>query len=332
MDITPRSMAAVWMVGLEDEPERCAEICIFEVFGDAVDGDGAAVGMGVHAFRDPAITEEFAAARLAIDPAEFHVYTADWRPGRVDFLIDGEHVRTVRQAPDYPMQMMVAVFDFPDHGRRRATRTTRRAGGRLHSRRTAHRQGGRAMAEKVLINLATGLEDRERVTMAFLVAGAALERGNEVAMFLTKEAVRLALPGHAEAVACEGCPPALPAVRAVRRGWGELLVCPICVKSASSTRAASSPTPGSPEPPRCGSGSATGRGRCSATDRILRHQDPQRHVQQRGEDHDADDRGDARDQQVDAEAAREAGRDAADQAAPARAGEAVARRTSRGRR
>ena len=115
MDITPRSMAAVWMVGLEDEPTRCAEICIFEVFGVAVDGDGAAVGMGVHAFRDPAITEEFAAERLAIDPAEYHVYTADWRPGRVDFLVDGEHVRTVPQAPDYPMQMMVAVFDFPDH-------------------------------------------------------------------------------------------------------------------------------------------------------------------------------------------------------------------------
>jgi hypothetical protein len=31
----------------------------------------------------------------------------------VDFLIDGEHVKSVHQAPDYPMQMMVAVFDFP---------------------------------------------------------------------------------------------------------------------------------------------------------------------------------------------------------------------------
>ena len=35
MDLGPRSMAAVWMVGLEDEPERCGEICVFEVFGDA---------------------------------------------------------------------------------------------------------------------------------------------------------------------------------------------------------------------------------------------------------------------------------------------------------
>jgi glycosyl hydrolase family 16 len=110
MDLSPRSMASVWMVGLEDRPERCGEICIFEVFGDAP----AAIGMGVHPFRDPTLTDEFAAPRMAIDVAEHHVYAADWRPGRVDFLVDGEHVRTVDQAPAYPMQMMVAVFDFPD--------------------------------------------------------------------------------------------------------------------------------------------------------------------------------------------------------------------------
>ena len=60
------------------------------------------------------------------------------------------------------------------------------------------------MAEKAVINLSTGLEDAERVTVAFLVAGGALEQGRPVAMFLTKEAVRLALPGVADAVACDG--------------------------------------------------------------------------------------------------------------------------------
>ena len=118
MDLSPRSMAAVWMVGLEDEPTRCAEICVFEVFGEALQTEGerpsAAVGMGVHPFRDPAITDEFAAERVAIDVTQPHVYAADWRPGRVDFLVDAQHVKTVHQAPDYPMQMMVAVFDFPD--------------------------------------------------------------------------------------------------------------------------------------------------------------------------------------------------------------------------
>ena len=87
------------------------------------------------------------------------------------------------------------------------------------------------MAAKVLINLATGLEDAERVTVAFLVAGAALERDQDVAMFLTKEAVRLAIHGHAEGVACDGCPPLPRLFEQFAQGGGELLVCPICVKS-----------------------------------------------------------------------------------------------------
>ncbi len=81
---------------------------------------------------------------------------------------------------------------------------------------------------KVVINLATGLEDAERVTVAFLVGGAAAERGRTVTMFLTKEAVRLALPGYGNAVACEGCPPLARLLQQYADGGGELLVCPIC--------------------------------------------------------------------------------------------------------
>jgi predicted peroxiredoxin len=85
--------------------------------------------------------------------------------------------------------------------------------------------------EKVVVNLATGLEDTERVTVAFLVGGAAVEQGKQVTMFLTKEAVRLALPGTAEAVACEGCPPLSRLFQQYADGGGELLVCPICFNS-----------------------------------------------------------------------------------------------------
>jgi predicted peroxiredoxin len=84
---------------------------------------------------------------------------------------------------------------------------------------------------KVVINLATGLEDGERVTVAFLVGGAALQQGKRVAMFLTKEAVRLALPGHAALTACDGCPPLATLVQQYTEGGGELLVCPICFNS-----------------------------------------------------------------------------------------------------
>jgi predicted peroxiredoxin len=87
------------------------------------------------------------------------------------------------------------------------------------------------MAEKVLVNLSTGLEDAERVTVAFLVAGAALQRGQRAAIWCTKEAVRLALPGHAEGVACDGCPPLARLFEQFEQGGGELLICPICVKA-----------------------------------------------------------------------------------------------------
>src|SRR5438034_4911046 len=81
---------------------------------------------------------------------------------------------------------------------------------------------------KVVINLATGLEDPERVTIGFLVGGAALEQGKQVAMFLTKDAVRLGLPGEAEGTACDGCPPLERLFQQFADGGGELLVCPIC--------------------------------------------------------------------------------------------------------
>ena len=88
------------------------------------------------------------------------------------------------------------------------------------------------MAEqRVVVNLATGLEDPERVTVAFLVAGAALDRGKRVAMFLTKEAVRLATPGVAVGVACEGCPPLARIFEQFAEKGGELLACPFCVSS-----------------------------------------------------------------------------------------------------
>jgi predicted peroxiredoxin len=81
---------------------------------------------------------------------------------------------------------------------------------------------------KVVINLATGLDDGERVTVALLVGGAALEQGRQVTMFLTKEAVRLALPGYGEAIACDGCPPIVRLLEQFAEGGGQLLVCPVC--------------------------------------------------------------------------------------------------------
>lgn len=84
------------------------------------------------------------------------------------------------------------------------------------------------MSSKAVISLTTGLEDSERVTVAFLVAVGAAEQGRPTLMFLTKEAVRLPLEGFAVAVACEGCPPLADLVARYEKAGGRYLVCPIC--------------------------------------------------------------------------------------------------------
>lgn len=82
---------------------------------------------------------------------------------------------------------------------------------------------------KAAISLTTGLEDAEKVTVAFLVSVGAAEAGRETLMFLTKEAVRLAVDGFARAVACEGCPPLLDLLDRYAAAGGRYIACGVCV-------------------------------------------------------------------------------------------------------
>lgn len=113
MTISPRSMAALWLVGWEAVPEESAEICVVEIFGRTVTDGGCEVGMGLHSFRDPDVPEDFAAPRLAIDPAVMHTYAVTWGATEAVFSVDGDEVRRCPRPPTYDMQLMVAVFDFP---------------------------------------------------------------------------------------------------------------------------------------------------------------------------------------------------------------------------
>jgi predicted peroxiredoxin len=83
-------------------------------------------------------------------------------------------------------------------------------------------------SNKVVVTLTTGLDDPERVTVAFLLAGGAIAQGRPTVMFLTQEAVRLALPGVAQGEGCEGCPPLERLFQQFADGGGELIVCPYC--------------------------------------------------------------------------------------------------------
>lgn len=89
------------------------------------------------------------------------------------------------------------------------------------------------MSNKAVVSLATGLEDAEKVTVAYLVAVGAAESGRETMMFLTKEAVRLALSGVAVGVACDGCPSLPDLLARYEAAGGRYFVCPICFNAKS---------------------------------------------------------------------------------------------------
>ncbi len=84
------------------------------------------------------------------------------------------------------------------------------------------------MAGKAVISLSTGMEDPEKVTVAFLAAVGAAEAGRPTLMFQAKEAVRLALGGTAAGVACDGCPTLPDLLARYEKAGGRFMVCPVC--------------------------------------------------------------------------------------------------------
>lgn len=113
MDISPRSMAAMWLNGFEDHPHDSGELCVVEVFGRSVDAHSAEIGVGLKSLDDPRLHQDFVDPRLQIDVGEFHTYSVTWGDGRSIFAVDGDVIHRSSQAPTYPMQVMIAVFDFP---------------------------------------------------------------------------------------------------------------------------------------------------------------------------------------------------------------------------
>ena len=105
-------MVALWMIGYEDEPERSAEICVCEIFGRDVGADSTILGVGVHPFGDPRISDDFTRITLPVDARRFHDCAIEWAPHRVLFLLDGDLVKRVDQSPAYPMQLMLGIYEF----------------------------------------------------------------------------------------------------------------------------------------------------------------------------------------------------------------------------
>jgi Glycosyl hydrolases family 16 len=110
---TKSNVVSLWMIGYEDQPERSAELCVFEVKGWNVKENKAKIGFGIHKFNDPKLKEEFYEEDFELDATKFHVYAAEWADDKVDFFIDNQLIKTIHQSPDYPMQLMLGIYEVP---------------------------------------------------------------------------------------------------------------------------------------------------------------------------------------------------------------------------
>jgi len=109
----PDAMVAFWPIGYESTAADCGEICIAEIFGSEIDDEGGWVGVGVKAQNDPRLHDDFEKVRVRGDLTAMHDYAVEWTPQRLRFFIDGRQVKTVDQSVDYPVQLMLDVYELP---------------------------------------------------------------------------------------------------------------------------------------------------------------------------------------------------------------------------
>lgn len=86
------------------------------------------------------------------------------------------------------------------------------------------------MAGKFCVSLTCAKEDTDRATVAFVVANAALGSGQETLVFLSTEAVRLAVQGYSDDIHEEGFAPLKQLLENFLAAGGNVFVCAPCFK------------------------------------------------------------------------------------------------------
>jgi uncharacterized protein len=83
---------------------------------------------------------------------------------------------------------------------------------------------------RVVVGCTHGEEDPDRVLVSYLTAGAALDQGKQVVLWLSSEGVRLALNGYVDPIRADQEPPVKRVHEQFIEKGGHFYVCPICFK------------------------------------------------------------------------------------------------------
>lgn len=113
VEMSMNNVAAFWMIGFEDAPEKSGEICVMEIKGQSMKSNQFINGYGIHPFGDNSLKEEFFEDTLNLNASNFNIYAARWQPNQTEFYVNNKLIRTINQSPSYEMQVMLNIYEIP---------------------------------------------------------------------------------------------------------------------------------------------------------------------------------------------------------------------------
>lgn len=124
-------MTAAWLVGTEHRStDESGEICVFEIDAEAIRDSSTTARAGIKAHHDPRLVDDMSEVTTPVVASRPHTWTVIWGEGETIIGCAGSVVRRIAQAPDYPLFLMIDLFEL------------RRTGGGYPKRASVHEVRG----------------------------------------------------------------------------------------------------------------------------------------------------------------------------------------------
>jgi hypothetical protein len=113
----PGCMTAAWLVGTEHLAEgQSGEICLFEIDAEAIGPTATVARSGLKAHRDPDLVTDMADVVIPVAASRPHTWTAIWGDGELLLGCEGRELRRLALAPDYPLVLLIDLFESSGAG------------------------------------------------------------------------------------------------------------------------------------------------------------------------------------------------------------------------
>jgi len=124
----PGCMTAAWLVGTEHlsgDGGASGELCLFELDAETIGPERSRARTGIKAHRDPRLVTELGAVDLPFDASRPHTWSVEWGHGVTVISCEGVELRRLAQAPEYPLVLLVDLFETSHAGEGRYPKTAR---------------------------------------------------------------------------------------------------------------------------------------------------------------------------------------------------------------